>query len=61
MFQVRSGTEYSEIYMKSIIKNVVLNDGQQRAKVGVMVMPGFMVGGSVIQSQVYLTDVMYAE
>ncbi|KAK8945966.1 hypothetical protein KSP40_PGU008104 [Platanthera guangdongensis] len=61
IFQVRGGTEYSEIYMKSIVKNVVLNDGAQRAKVGVMVMPGFMVGGSVIQSQVYLTDVMYAE
>ncbi|PKU63830.1 protein GRAVITROPIC IN THE LIGHT 1 [Dendrobium catenatum] len=61
VFQVRSGTEYSEIYMESVIKNLILSDGEQRPKVGLMVMPGFMVGGSVIQSQVYLSGVKCAE
>lgn len=61
IFQVSTGTEYSEIYMESVVKNLLLSDGEQRPKVGVMVMPGFMVGGSVIQSQVYLSGVKCAE
>ncbi|XP_020576066.1 uncharacterized protein LOC110021776 [Phalaenopsis equestris] len=61
VFQVRSGTEYSEVYMGSVVKNLILSDDEHRPKVGLMVMPGFMVGGSVIQSQVYLSGVDCAE
>lgn len=61
VFQVRTGTEYSETYMESAVKNLVLSDGEPRPKVGLMVMPGFMVGGSVVRSQVYLSGVNYIE
>ncbi|KAG0474323.1 hypothetical protein HPP92_014009 [Vanilla planifolia] len=61
VFQVRCGAEYSEVYMESVVKNVILNDGEQRPKVGLMMMPGFVVGGSVMQSLVYLSGAKYAE
>ncbi|KAJ8632226.1 hypothetical protein MRB53_025562 [Persea americana] len=51
VFQVRKGTEFSEVYMESIVKNVIVGEGDRRAKVGFMVMPGFKIGGSVIQCQ----------
>lgn len=57
VFQVRKGTEFSEVHMESIVKNVVVGEGEKRAKVEFMVMPGFKIGGSVIQSQVYLSGV----
>ncbi|KAJ4955283.1 hypothetical protein NE237_012066 [Protea cynaroides] len=56
VFQVKSGSEFSEVYMESVVKNVVLDDSNQISKVGIMVMPGFWIGGSVIQSQVYISD-----
>ncbi|XP_043716636.1 protein GRAVITROPIC IN THE LIGHT 1-like [Telopea speciosissima] len=61
IFQVRSGSEFSEVYMESVVKNVVLADSNQILKVGVMVMPGFWIGGSVIQSQVYISGMKSAE
>lgn len=62
VFQVRSGSEYSEIHMETVVKNLILSDdGEQRPKVGLMVMPGFMVGGTIVQSQVYLSGVNCAE
>lgn len=57
VFQVKPETEFSEVYMESVVKNIILKEGDQKPKVGLMVMPGFMVGGSVIQSQVYLSGV----
>ncbi|KAG8363391.1 hypothetical protein BUALT_Bualt19G0017500 [Buddleja alternifolia] len=61
IFQVKRDSEFSEVYMESVVKNFVIEDVDQKPKVGLMVMPGFWIGGSVIQSQVYLTGVKVAE
>ncbi|XP_022867354.1 protein GRAVITROPIC IN THE LIGHT 1 [Olea europaea var. sylvestris] len=61
IFQVKRGAEFSEVYMESVEKNCVIEDSDQKPKVGLMVMPGFWIGGSVIQSQVYLTGMKMAE
>ncbi|CAI9781594.1 unnamed protein product [Fraxinus pennsylvanica] len=61
IFQVKRDTEFSEVYMESVEKNCAIEDSDQKPKVGLMVMPGFWIGGSVIQSQVYLTGMKMAE
>ncbi|KAI3449110.1 hypothetical protein Pfo_005775 [Paulownia fortunei] len=61
IFQVKRDSEFSEVYMESVVKNFIIEDSDQKPKVGLMVMPGFWIGGSVIQSQVYLTGVKVAE
>lgn len=61
VFQVKRGSEFSEVYMESMVKNLVMDEGDQKPKVGLMVMPGFWIGGSVIQSRVYLTGMKVAE
>eukprot|EP00252_Welwitschia_mirabilis_P002892 TRINITY_DN12901_c0_g1_i1.p1 TRINITY_DN12901_c0_g1~~TRINITY_DN12901_c0_g1_i1.p1 ORF type:complete len:124 (-),score=15.46 TRINITY_DN12901_c0_g1_i1:6-353(-) len=57
IFQVRRGTDFSEVYMESVVKNVELADDNVglRPKVGFTVLPGFRVGKTIIQCQVYLT------
>lgn len=57
VFQVKSGSEFSEVYMESVVQNVVIEETDERLKVGLMVMPGFWIGGEVIQSRVYLSGV----
>ncbi|KAF9617157.1 hypothetical protein IFM89_034308 [Coptis chinensis] len=57
VFQVKRGSEFSDVYMESVVKNVVVELGDQNPKVGLMVMPGFRIGGSVIQCRVYLLGV----
>lgn len=55
IFQVERGVEFSMIYMEDVTKRLTWpNKG--RAKVGFTVVPGFKIGGIVIQSQVYLSD-----
>ncbi|KAL7083320.1 hypothetical protein ACP275_14G154000 [Erythranthe tilingii] len=61
IFQAKRDSEFSEVYMESVVKNFILEDGDEKPKVGLMVMPGFWIGGSVIQSQVYLTGVKVVE
>ncbi|KAL7125877.1 hypothetical protein ABFS83_14G145800 [Erythranthe nasuta] len=61
IFQAKRDSEFSEVYMESVVKNFILEDVDEKPKVGLMVMPGFWIGGSVIQSQVYLTGVKVAE
>lgn len=61
VFQVKSGSEYSEVYMESVVKNWVTIEGDEKPKVGLMVMPGFLIGGDVIQSKVYLSGVKVVE
>lgn len=61
VFQVKRGSEFSEVYMESVVKNLILEEGDPKPKVGLMVMPGFWIGGSVIQSRVYLSGVKVAE
>lgn len=61
IFQVKRGNEFSEIYMESIVKNLIMDETDQKPKVGLMVMPGFWIGGSVIQSRVYLSGMKVNE
>lgn len=61
IFQVKRDSEFSEVYMESVVKDFVVEDGGDKPKVGLMVMPGFWMGGSIIQSQVYLTGIKVAE
>lgn len=61
VFQVNRDAEFSEVYMESVVKNFIIEDGDEKPKVGLMVMPGFWIGGSVIQSQVYLTGIKVTE
>ncbi|KAF5780800.1 putative protein gravitropic in the light 1 [Helianthus annuus] len=51
VFQVREGSRFTEVFMESV------NDeaGNASPEVGFTVVPGFKVGGTVIQCQVYLT------
>ncbi|CAH8339012.1 unnamed protein product [Eruca vesicaria subsp. sativa] len=58
IFQVESGVDFSVVYMENVLrrrrdKKFGMNLG--REKVGFTVVPGFKVGCTVIQSQVYLT------
>ncbi|KAL8526853.1 hypothetical protein ACS0TY_015913 [Phlomoides rotata] len=61
IFQVKRDSEFSEVYMDSVVKFFIVEDGDEKPKVGLMVMPGFWIGGSLIQSQVYLTGVKVVE
>lgn len=61
VFQVKKETEFSEVYMESVVKNFILDESDQKPRVGLMVMPGFWIGGSVIQCQVYLTGIKVVE
>ncbi|XP_047334532.1 protein GRAVITROPIC IN THE LIGHT 1-like [Impatiens glandulifera] len=58
IFQVNKGSEFSDVYMDSVVKNFVVDE---KPKVGLMVMPGFWVGGSILQSRVYLTGMKVAD
>lgn len=61
VFQVKRGSEFSDVYMESVVKNLILDENDEKPKVGLMVMPGFSIGGSVIQSRVYLSGMKVAE
>ncbi|KAG9452404.1 hypothetical protein H6P81_005308 [Aristolochia fimbriata] len=58
IFQVEKGVDFSMVYMESIARrsaSVNLTGGKTKPKVGFTVIPGFKVGKTVIQSQVYLS------
>lgn len=57
VFQVKRADAFSDVYMESVVKNIILEEGDENPKVGLMVMPGFWIGGSVIQCRVYLSGV----
>ncbi|XP_054794978.1 protein GRAVITROPIC IN THE LIGHT 1-like isoform X2 [Prosopis cineraria] len=61
VFQVKAGSEFSDVYMESVIKDLVMDESEVKPRVGLMVMPGFWIGGSVIQSKVYLSNMKVAE
>ncbi|CAA0813581.1 Plant protein of unknown function (DUF641 [Striga hermonthica] len=62
IFQVRRESEFSEVYMESVVKDYVVAEGEnEKPKVGLMVMPGFWMDGGVVQAQVYLTGIRVAE
>jgi len=49
------------IWKLSVVKNLILDENDPKPRVGLMVMPGFWIGSSVIQRRVYLSDVKVAE
>ncbi|GAB2291219.1 hypothetical protein Dimus_025478 [Dionaea muscipula] len=63
VFQVGKGSEFSDVYMESVVKDLVMGDNttDQKPTVGLMIMPGFSIGGNVIQSRVYLTGMRVAD
>lgn len=54
IFQVEKGVDFSMVYMEDATRRGIL-PGKSRPKVGFTVVPGFKIGKTVIQSQVYLT------
>ncbi|KAL5231315.1 hypothetical protein ABZP36_030091 [Zizania latifolia] len=59
IFQVSQGTEYSSVYMENIVRSKGFSGSKEigkmmRPKVGFTVVPGFRLGGTVIQCRVYL-------
>ncbi|CAN4111775.1 unnamed protein product [Withania somnifera] len=61
VFQVKRGADFSEAYMESVLENFIANENEEKPKVGLMVMPGFYVGGGAIKCRVYLTGVKVIE
>ncbi|QHO14651.1 uncharacterized protein DS421_10g288090 [Arachis hypogaea] len=64
IFQVKKNTRFSEAYMECEAEQVVSTSSEEvtdsdsgELRVGFTVVPGFMIGKSVIQSQVYLSPV----
>lgn len=59
IFQVESGVDFSIVFMENVLRKKKqdkrLSTSPTRAKVGFTVVPGFKLGCTVIQSQVYLT------
>lgn len=60
IFQVERGVEFSMVYMEDVLGRCGF-PGKTRPRVGFTVVPGFKVGRTVIQSQVYLTDLKHTE
>ncbi|KAI9181695.1 hypothetical protein LWI28_017619 [Acer negundo] len=60
IFQVERGVDFSMVYMEDVTRKSNLM-GKTRAKVGFTVFPGFKVGRTVIQSQVYLCGLKCTE
>ncbi|KAL6905181.1 hypothetical protein ACP4OV_002782 [Aristida adscensionis] len=59
IFQVSRGTEYSSVYMENIVRSKGFSGSKELrkpapSKVGFTVVPGFRLGGTVIQCRVYL-------
>ncbi|XP_057492635.1 protein GRAVITROPIC IN THE LIGHT 1-like [Actinidia eriantha] len=60
IFQVERGVDFSMVYMEDVTKKSVFA-GKSRPKVGFTVIPGFKIGKTVIQSQVYLIGLKCTE
>jgi hypothetical protein len=53
IFQVERGVDFSTVYMEDVTRRCTMPN-KTRLKVGFTVVPGFKIGRTVIQSQVYL-------
>ncbi|KAH7519609.1 hypothetical protein FEM48_Zijuj08G0055100 [Ziziphus jujuba var. spinosa] len=60
VFQVERGVDFSMVYMEDVTRRFLL-PCKSRAKVGFTVVPGFKIGRTIIQSQVYLTGLKCTE
>ncbi|XP_059651571.1 IRK-interacting protein [Cornus florida] len=54
IFQVERGVDFSMVYMEDVTRKDIV-PSKSRPKVGFTVVPGFKLGKTVVQSQVYLT------
>ncbi|XP_050369880.1 protein GRAVITROPIC IN THE LIGHT 1 [Argentina anserina] len=55
IFQVSKGCRFSEVYMESVVEEAFLSTASEPV-VGFTVVPGFRLGKTVVQCQVYLTS-----
>ncbi|KAL4599826.1 hypothetical protein ACB092_11G155200 [Castanea dentata] len=60
IFQVERGVDFSMVYMEDVTRRCIL-PGKTRAKVGFTVVPGFKIGRTIIQAQVYLNGLKCTE
>ncbi|XVF25606.1 hypothetical protein REPUB_Repub13aG0226400 [Reevesia pubescens] len=62
VFQVKKDCRFSEVYMENVSEDSLfsgeINDANVDIRVGFTVVPGFKIGKTVIQSQVYLSPVI---
>ncbi|XP_074263173.1 protein GRAVITROPIC IN THE LIGHT 1 [Silene latifolia] len=56
IFQVERGVDFSMVYMEDVTRRCTF-PCKSRPKVGFTVVPGFKIGQTIIQSQVYLTGI----
>ncbi|KAI9186333.1 hypothetical protein LWI28_016261 [Acer negundo] len=56
IFQVSKGCRFSEVYMESIAEEAFLAFQESDPRVAFTVVPGFRIGNTVVQCQVYLSD-----
>ncbi|XP_030549744.1 protein GRAVITROPIC IN THE LIGHT 1-like [Rhodamnia argentea] len=56
IFQVSKGSRFSEVYMETIAEEEALNTAEYDPRVAFTVVPGFKIGKTVIQCQVYLLN-----
>jgi hypothetical protein len=54
IFQMSKGSRFSEVFMESVADEAFLKSGETLPRVGFTVVPGFKIGRTVIQCQVYL-------
>lgn len=55
IFQVERGVDFSMVYMEDVTRKIQFPLSKTRPKVGFTVVPGFKIGRTIIQTQVYLT------
>ncbi|KAI4333548.1 hypothetical protein L6164_018337 [Bauhinia variegata] len=58
IFQVKKGCRFSDVYMESVIDDMSLSSDQSlesNPEVAFTVVPGFRIGKTVIQCQIYLS------
>ncbi|XP_009795510.1 protein GRAVITROPIC IN THE LIGHT 1-like [Nicotiana tabacum] len=61
IFQVERGVDFSMVYMDDVSRKSRFPLSKTRPKVGFTVVPGFKIGRTIIQTQVYLTGLKCTE
>lgn len=61
IFQVERGVDFSVVYAEDVTRKIQFPLSKTRPKVGFTVVPGFKIGSTIIQTQVYLTGLKCME
>lgn len=61
IFQVERGVDFSMVYMEDVTRKIQFPLSKMRPKVEFTVVPGFKIGRTIIQTQVYLTGLKCLE